>query len=383
MIVRSRLLLLSAIFVACNIVAARADFSAGLAAHGEGRFREAATLWRDSALAGDSRAQVAIGVAHARGQGTLRSAILAHAWFNIAAASGEEAAFELRDRAEALLAPRDLREAERLAFSLLMTIDDARAATAIPDRPAPVEPESIARLAATGALGPVRRLLDAGASPNQSDASGRSPLGAALISRHYDMAQLLVGAGANVDALAPSGVSLLGEAIARRDGDAVAILFAAGASLFGPGAGGVPAFVAASQDTAMAELLGATRTPLSRAEARELQARLTAAGEAPGPIDGLPGARTRRAADRFLISNGLPPADGWDRYALAAAREIVPREAATAVMARAASAPRQPAVANTPGRQTPSRQPRTPSGQSSRNSIYTTTSPYATTSPYR
>ena len=46
---------------------------------------------------GDATAQYLLGVSCAFGEGVLKDAVLAHMWFNIASANGNEAAGELRD----------------------------------------------------------------------------------------------------------------------------------------------------------------------------------------------------------------------------------------------------------------------------------------------
>ena len=56
--------------------------------------------YRLSADQGNATAQYNLGVSYSNGQGVLKDSVLAHMWFNIAGANGNEAAREGRDNLE-------------------------------------------------------------------------------------------------------------------------------------------------------------------------------------------------------------------------------------------------------------------------------------------
>jgi ankyrin repeat protein len=76
-----------------------------------------------------------------------------------------------------------------------------------------------------------RLLLEAGASPNRRDASGRAPIHQA---RSAEMARLLVQAGADPNALTPNGQTAIALAVERGDLQAVDALLSVGARLDTP-----------------------------------------------------------------------------------------------------------------------------------------------------
>ena len=64
---------------------------------------------------GVAAAQFNLGVLYAHGLGVSQDYVLAHLWFSLAAAQGEEGAKAALDEAAARMAPSEIAEAERLA----------------------------------------------------------------------------------------------------------------------------------------------------------------------------------------------------------------------------------------------------------------------------
>ena len=88
-----------------------ADYDAGRKARDAGNPAQALSEWRKAADAGDRKAMLALGRLYAQGLGAPQDYVLAHMWFNLAAA-------QERDAIEAKLTPRlrgRLEQGERLA----------------------------------------------------------------------------------------------------------------------------------------------------------------------------------------------------------------------------------------------------------------------------
>jgi TPR repeat protein len=77
--------------------------------------QEAVRWYRLAADQGDARAQYNLGLRYGAGRGVLQDHILAHMWHNLAASNGADRAVEQRDQLAAMMSPRDLSEAQRLA----------------------------------------------------------------------------------------------------------------------------------------------------------------------------------------------------------------------------------------------------------------------------
>ena len=88
-------------------VAAGQTFDEAVAAYGRGDYATAVRGFLVHAEQGDASAQSNLGFMYANGRGVLKDSVLAHTWFNIAGANGNEAARELRDSLE-----RDMTRAE-------------------------------------------------------------------------------------------------------------------------------------------------------------------------------------------------------------------------------------------------------------------------------
>ena len=64
---------------------------------------------------GDADAQINLGVMYAEGKGVPQDHVLAHMWFNLSAAQGNEKARKDRDNVAKVMTPDQLAEAQRLA----------------------------------------------------------------------------------------------------------------------------------------------------------------------------------------------------------------------------------------------------------------------------
>jgi TPR repeat protein len=64
---------------------------------------------------GDADAQANLGVMYATGEGVPQDHVLAHMWFNLAAAQGNDKALRNRDTAGKRMTPDQLAEAQRMA----------------------------------------------------------------------------------------------------------------------------------------------------------------------------------------------------------------------------------------------------------------------------
>jgi TPR repeat protein len=64
---------------------------------------------------GDAKAQGDLGTAYVKGEGVPQDYVLAHMWFNLAAAQGNEDARQNRDSVAKLMTPDQVAEAQRLA----------------------------------------------------------------------------------------------------------------------------------------------------------------------------------------------------------------------------------------------------------------------------
>jgi hypothetical protein len=71
--------------------------------------------YRRAAEQGHAGAQSNLGAIYGEGQGVPQDYVLAHMWFSLAAAEGNEKAVQNRDLAEKRMTPAEMSKAERLA----------------------------------------------------------------------------------------------------------------------------------------------------------------------------------------------------------------------------------------------------------------------------
>ncbi len=105
----------AAVDAAEPIVASVASAESGqMATTAPAPFRPIAEL-QPLAEQGDASAQDSLGTAYVKGDGVPQDYVLAHMWFNLAAALGNEAARESRDAVAKVMTPDQIAEAQRLA----------------------------------------------------------------------------------------------------------------------------------------------------------------------------------------------------------------------------------------------------------------------------
>lgn len=95
--------------------AAPGPFEDGVVAFERGDYATALRLWRSLAEEGNAVAQFNLGLMYAYGRGVPQDYVLAHMWFNLAAAQGDQNAVKNRDTAAAKMTPAQIAEAQRLA----------------------------------------------------------------------------------------------------------------------------------------------------------------------------------------------------------------------------------------------------------------------------
>ena len=87
----------------------------GFGAYLRGDFSTALRVWRPLAELGDNTGQYGLGLLYSEGRGVLQNYILAHMWFNLAAAQGDKEAQASRDRLARRITPDQIAEAQRVA----------------------------------------------------------------------------------------------------------------------------------------------------------------------------------------------------------------------------------------------------------------------------
>ena len=99
----------------CGAGVASADFAGAMSAYQRGDHATAAREARVPAEAGDADAQLLLGDLHASGRGVPQDFVLAHFWYNLAAANGAPPAAAARDALAARMTPAQVAEAQGLA----------------------------------------------------------------------------------------------------------------------------------------------------------------------------------------------------------------------------------------------------------------------------
>ncbi len=107
--------LLLAVVVVLVAVPAWAGFQAGKDAYYRGDYDTALKEWRPLAEQGFASAQNNLAKMYRRGEGVPKDDVLAHMWWSLAAAQGDELARINRDRLTEQMTPVQLAEAQRLA----------------------------------------------------------------------------------------------------------------------------------------------------------------------------------------------------------------------------------------------------------------------------
>jgi TPR repeat protein len=94
---------------------AAGPFDDAFAAYKKGDYATALRLLRPFAEQGDAVAQAVLGGMYLMGENVPQDYVIAHMWFNLAAAGGEKEAVGFRDKTAALMTPAQIAEAQKLA----------------------------------------------------------------------------------------------------------------------------------------------------------------------------------------------------------------------------------------------------------------------------
>lgn len=85
------------------------------AAYVSGHYAVAMRLWQPMADQGDSDAQYGLGLMYDKGRGVTQNFVLAHMWFDLSAAQGNQSAAKDRDLAARRMSAVQVAEAQKLA----------------------------------------------------------------------------------------------------------------------------------------------------------------------------------------------------------------------------------------------------------------------------
>mmetsp|Transcript_28813 Transcript_28813/g.54777 ORF Transcript_28813/g.54777 Transcript_28813/m.54777 type:complete len:126 (-) Transcript_28813:1346-1723(-) len=91
------------------------DSSKAVAAYTSGDYATAVQEWRPLAEQGDASAQVFLGNMYYNGQGILQDNVVAHMWWNISSANGNELGGQNRDNLAKEMTPQDISKAQAMA----------------------------------------------------------------------------------------------------------------------------------------------------------------------------------------------------------------------------------------------------------------------------
>ena len=76
-------------------------------------FKEAVKWYRKAAELGNAKAMVGLGLMYDYGDGVIEDDVEAYAWFNVAAAKGQNKAAELRDKIKKTMTPEQIAEGQK------------------------------------------------------------------------------------------------------------------------------------------------------------------------------------------------------------------------------------------------------------------------------
>ena len=110
-----RTVLLTAVFVTFAVPVLAQDFNKGVEAYRTGDYVTAMNEWRPLAEQGKMVAQYALGVMYNKGLGVLQDQILAHMWYNLGAANGNDFGGRNRDIIAQKMSSEDISKAQALA----------------------------------------------------------------------------------------------------------------------------------------------------------------------------------------------------------------------------------------------------------------------------
>lgn len=152
-------------------------------------------------------AQLRLGDMLANGDGVPAAPVEAQAWWSVAAASGEPLTRAGAELLSPRLTPLELSDAIKLAHNIEAVWTSWERWTAA-DSGGAVDDRLLAA-AGVGDVAAIKRLIDAGASPNAADSRGRSALLISVVNGHSEAAEALLRRGANVNGADAEGKTAL------------------------------------------------------------------------------------------------------------------------------------------------------------------------------
>lgn len=335
-----------------------ADYNAGTAAFNAGNYARAYQEYKQAADAGNSLAQYMMGRLYAEGRGVVEDKVAAYMWFDLAASNGNSRAIGVRDAVAAQMDSADIDRAQDLAAEWRAkrpAIGSGNTATVAPSMPAApyslrnvqVALSSLGYSVGTpdGVIGPKSR---AAIRAYQVD-SGLPASGEPSIALHEKLQASIAQRSAQARPAQPATPTVDAAVISevqtelRRRGYAIsAITGTANPET----AAAVRAYqadarlaVTGAVDDALLRQLGTARADsgaIYRAQVKQVQAALNAAGYSAGPADGALGPKSRAAISRYQSDNSLA-ATGDVNAELLASLGIASEEQGVATAASAAT----------------------------------------------
>ena len=306
-----------------------ADYNAGTAAFNAGNYSRAYEEYKVSADAGNTLAQYMMGRLYAEGRGVVQDKIAAYMWFDLAASNGNSRAIAARDSIGAELDSAEIDRAQDLAAEWRAnrsTTATTAPATAIPSPVVSSAPYSLRNVQIAlanlgyavgtpdGAIGPKSRAAIRAYQVDSGLPASGEPSIALYEKLQASIAQRTGQAKPAQPATATVSAAMVTEAqteLRRRGYTISAITGSANAETM--------AAVRAYQSDARLpvtgtindELLQQLRTAkadsgaIYRAQVKQVQAALNAAGYTAGPPDGALGPKSRAAISRYQSDNNL------------------------------------------------------------------------------
>jgi peptidoglycan hydrolase-like protein with peptidoglycan-binding domain len=318
-----------------------ADYNAGTAAFNAGNYARAYQEYKQSADAGNSAAQYMMGRLYAEGRGVVQDKVAAYMWFDLSASNGNSSAITARDAVAAELDSEQIDRAQDLAAEWRAVRSAMPTATATPAMPAatPISaPYSLRNVQTAlsnlgyavgtpdGVIGPKSR---AAIRAYQVD-SGLPVSGEPSLALYEKLQASIAQRSGQAKAAQPTTPTVSSAMITeaqtelRRRGYAISAItgianaetvaavreYQADARL--PVTGTIDDQLLGQLGTAKADS-GA----IYRAQVKQVQAALNAAGYAAGPPDGALGPKSRAAISRYQSDNNLSATGEIDTTLLA------------------------------------------------------------------
>ena len=310
-----------------------ADYNAGTAAFNAGDYTRAFQEYRQSANAGNALAQYMMGRMYAEGRGVGEDKLAAYMWFDLSASNGNSRAIAARDAIAADMDPDEIEQAQELAAGWRAN----RPATATTATPASA-PYSLRNVqvalnqlgyavgTADGVIGPKSRAaIRAFQTDSGLPASGEPSL--ALYDKLHEAIAKRSAQSTPAQAAVPAASSaMITEAqteLRRRGYPITAITGNANAETIAavreyqadarmPVTGTIDEALLQQLRTAQAD-----SDAIYRAQVKQVQAALNAAGYNAGPPDGALGPKSRAAIAHYQSDNELPATGNIDAGLLA------------------------------------------------------------------